>query len=322
MHNRRAFIERIAISAGAVQLGVASSVAAQTTSGAKIIVGFAPGGQTDLFARTVAQGIQQRSSQVVTVENRPGAGGIIGLQGLLGAPADGTTMLLATPATLIAPMLQRRSMDVLADIEPIALLASGGSLVLVNEKVPVTDLASFVSYAKQHPGKLTYASNGPGSAGHLFTEYFKAQLGVDLMHVPYKGGAPAAMAIRTGEVDVIIIDEANAAPLMKEGKVRALAQTGLAALESFPRLARVADVVAGFDASFWMGIVVKRGTPAATVDRLHQLVSSIVQTELREPAKRAGLSIATLSRTGFAEFMVSERDKWLGVIRANNITSS
>lgn len=322
MHNRRAFIERMAVSAGVAQLGFASSVTAQTTPGAKIIVPFPPGGQTDLFARTVAQGIQQRSPQVITVENRPGAGGMIGLQGLLGVPADGTTMLLATPATLIAPLLQKRNLDVLAEIEPVALLASGGSLVLVNEKVPVTDLASFVSYAKQNPGKLTYASNGPGSAAHLFTEYLKAQLGIDLMHVPYKGGAPAAMAIRTGEVDVIIIDEANAAPLMKEGKVRAVAQTGLAALDSFPRLARVADVTPGFDASFWMGIVVKKGTPAATVDRLHQLVSAVVQTELQEPAKRAGFSIGTSSRTGFAEFMVRESDKWLRVIRTNNITSS
>lgn len=289
----------------------------------RIIVANPPGGQTDLFARAIAQGIQSRAGQVVVVENRPGAGGIIGVQGLLSAPADGKTMLLTTLASLIAPVLQKnRNIDVLGSTEPVSLLASGGSLVLVNEKVAATDLASFIRLAKQQPGRLTYASGGSGSSAHLITEYMKSQLGIDLVHVPYKGGVPAAMAIRTGEVDLTIIDEANAAPLINDGKVRVVAQTGLRRLASHPTLARVADVAPGFDASFWMGLSVRKGAPRAQVDRLHGLIADILQKDLQELIKRSGLSQGIGSRADFGSFMATEQKKWTQVIRANSITSN
>lgn len=309
----------------AAAAGIAAPFAAAAlaqTANAKIIVANPPGGQTDLFARTVAQGIQQRSGQVFTIDNKPGAGGIIGLQALLAAPADGNTLMLATLAQLIAPTLQKQRINTLAEVEPIALLAAGGSLLLVNDKVPASDLRSFIAYAKQNPGKLTYASGGLGSSAHLIIEYFKAQVGLDLVHVPYKGGAPAALALRTGEVDFTVLDEANAAPMLKEGKVRAIAQTGTVAMASFPQLPRVADVSPGFDASFWLGIIVRKGTPAAIVDLLHRRVTSVVQNELQEPIKRAGLHAGPPSRAAFAQFMARESDKWLRLIRTNNITSN
>lgn len=322
LHRRKFIVDTgVGLTAGAALLLV-NGANAEAVPPAKIIVANPPGGQTDLFARVVAQGIQRRTGQIVTVENRPGAGGLIGLQALLTAPADGNTLLLTTLASLISPALQKRSVDVLSQMEPVALLASGGSLVLVNDRVAATDLASFIALAKQQPGRLTYASGGPGSTAHLVTEYMKAQLGIDLTHVPYKGGAPAALAIHTGEVDVTILDEANAAPLLKDGKVRVVAQTGAIALASYPKLARVADAAPGFDASFWMGIALRKGGSEAAADRLNQLVNDIVQNDLQDAIKRAGFGGGGGSRSTFGNFLTAESEKWLRIVRSNNITSS
>lgn len=307
--------------AGAAAAASATPVFGWAAEDLRIIVANPPGGQTDVFARVIAQGIQSRTGQIVIVDNRPGAGGFLGLQDLLSSPADGKAMLLTTLASVIAPVLQKKNLDVLGSIEPVAMLAAGGSLVLVNEKVPATDLPSFIRLARQQPGKLTYASGGPGSTAHLMTEYMKSQLGIDLLHVPYKGGAPAAMAIRSGEVDVTIIDEANAAPMLKDGKVRAIAQTGLRPLNSFPSLPRIADLAPGFDAGFWMGITVRKGTPAPQVERLHGLVADILQKELQEPVKRAGLWAASGSRADFGAYLAKEQAKWAQLIRTHNISN-
>ena len=317
MLHRRKVVLGAAGAGGAWLGGIRSARAAEDL---RIIVANPPGGLTDLVARALAQGIQSRTGQVVVVDNRPGAGGMIGVQGLLAAPADGRVLLLTTLASLIAPALQRRTTDVLAEIEPIALIASGGSLLLVSEKVQATDLTSFIRLAQQNPGKLSYASGGMGSTAHLMTEHLKARLGIDLLHVPYKGGAAAALAMRTAEVDVTIIDEANAAPLLKDGKVRVIAQTGLRPLASFPTVTRLAEVAPGFDASFWMGLSARKGTPVAQLDRLHGLVTDILQKDMQELVRRAGLAAGSGSRADFGAFMAKEQVRWHEVIKANGIT--
>jgi tripartite-type tricarboxylate transporter receptor subunit TctC len=140
--------------------------------------------------------------------------------------------------------------------------------------------------------------------------------------VPYKGGAPAAMAIRSGEVDFTIIDEANAAPLLKDGKVRAIAQTGLRPLESFPQLIRIADVAPGFDASFWMGLSARKGSPTPQLERLHDVVLETLQKDMQDLVRRSGLWQGGGSRADFGAFMARERDKWTQVIKDNQITTS
>ena len=306
--------------AAAAAMATPGLALAQGRAQGRILVGSAAGGLSDLFARNLAEGLSRRTGQTYIVDNRTGGGGIIAAQALTAAPADGQTLLLVTLGHVMVPHLQRKApYDALADFAPIAPLAKGASLLVVHQDVPARDLAGFIAYAKANPGKLTYGSAGIGSPQHLASEHMKASLGIDLVHVPYRGTAPATLALRAGEISLQILDLTNAEPLLKEGKARAIAQTGLSAVPGYERLPRIADIAPGFDVGFWMGVVAPKGTPDAVLDALNRHIAAIATTDLKERAAAAGLQPLTSSRAEFARFMAGENAVWSDIINKRGI---
>ncbi len=307
--------------AAAASLAIAPGLgSAQTRPQGRILVGSAAGGLSDLFARTLAEALTKRTGQSFVVENRTGGGGIIAAQALTAAPPDGNTLLLMTLGHVMVPHLQRKApYDALADFAPITSLAKGASLVVIHQSVPAQDLAGFIAYAKANPGKLTYGSAGIGSPQHLSTEHLKASLGIDMVHVPYRGTAPATIALRGGEISMQILDLANAEPLLKEGRARAIAQTGLANVPGYERLPRIADLAPGFDVGFWMGVVAPKGTPEPVLEALNRQIAAIATSDLKERASAAGLQAFTGSRAEFARFLANENAIWSDIINKRGI---
>ena len=309
-----------AAAAAAVPLAHANA-GAQSRSGTRILVGSAAGGQSDIFARTLADALQKRTGQTFIVDNRTGGGGIVAAQALTAAAPDGNTLLLMTLGHVMVPYLQKKPpYNALGDFAPVAALAKGASLLVVHHSVPVRDLPGFIAHAKANPNKLFYGSAGVGSPQHLSTEHLKAALGIEMLHVPYRGTAPAALALHSGEVTAMILDLANAELMLKEGKIRAVAQTGLTPLPGHEGLPRIADIAPGFDVGFWMGVVAPKGTPEATLEALNKLIGEIAVKELKDRAAAAGLQPMVGSRASFARFIEQEDQVWSAIVKKNGIT--
>ncbi len=286
-----------------------------------ILVGSASGGQTDAFARTLADALSKRMGQPFIVDNKTGAGGAIAAQALVASPADGNTLMLITLGHVMTPHLMKKApYQPLSDFAPVASLAQGGSLIVVNDSVPFKDLAGFIAYAKANPGKLNYGSAGIGSPQHLQTEYLQQALGIEMTHVPYRGAAPATLALRGGEISVLILDRANADPIIKEGKARAIAIAGVRTIPGYDKLPKVPDIAPGFDTTFWMGIVAPKGTPVAVLDKLNLEINEVIGKELAPRIEIAGLDAFPGTRADFTKFMESEDATWSQIIKKRGIT--
>ena len=294
----------------------ASLVAAQgyPSKPIHLIVPFPPGGPTDIVGRLVGQKLSEGLGQPVVIDNRAGAGGTVGSTAAAKAPPDGYTLLYGSTSTLaIAPALYRDlAYDPKSAFAPISLVSRGAIIAAVNARVPARTLQEFIALAKKTPGKLSYSSAGSGTPPHLAAELFKTVAGVDLLHVPYKGGAPAINDLVGGQVQAIFEGQVVLLPHIKSGKVRALAITGAKRDPALPDVPTFAEAgLPRYDAYFWSGLVAPAGTPAEVVAKLNGvLVQALNAPDAHDALTRQGLEPAPTTPQQFASFIASELERW------------
>src|SRR5262245_41863172 len=268
---RRRFLH---LAAGAAVLPALPQIAmAQTypSRPVRLIVPFAPAGATDITARLMGQWLSERLGQQFIIDNRPGAGGNIGTEAVVRAPADGYTLLLVGGFNAInAALYDKLNFNFIHDISPVASIIRMPNVMVVNPSVPVRTVPEFIAYAKTNPGKVNIESGGIGTPQHLAGELFKMMTGVNMVHVPYRGGAPALTDLLGGQVQVMFASMASSIEYIRDGKLRSLAVTPATRSEALPDIPTVADFVPGYDASDWFGLGVPRNTPADIVDKLNK----------------------------------------------------
>jgi tripartite-type tricarboxylate transporter receptor subunit TctC len=272
----------------------APRVAAQDypTRSVAIIVPFTPAGSTDLLARMAAQAWEQRLGKSFVVENRPGAGQQIGVNAVAKAEPDGYTLLMATSSAMgVNPTLYKKiAYDPVKDFQPIAMMAHLPFILVVNNDLPVKNLAEFIQYAKANPGKLSYGSGGVGASHHLYGEMFNGLAGVKMTHVPYKGTVPALNDVIAGHIQVLFSDAPPALPQLAGGKVRALGVTTAKRIEVAQDIPPINDTLKGFDSAPWQMLMAPAGTPGPIIDKLHkELVAYIASAEGQKKLKEMGL---------------------------------
>lgn len=303
---------------------VATAQAAYPNKPIRLVVGFAPGGSTDIVARIVARSLGEKLGQNILVDNKAGAGGTIGADIVAKAPADGYTLTLGTTSThAIAPgVYPKLPYDPVANFTQISLVAITPYLLVVNPQVKANNLAEFVALAKAQPGKLNYASAGSGTATHLAMEVLKDAANIDLLHVPYKGNAPADLAILGGEVQSIFGSMPALLQNAKVGKVRPLAVGTLARSPALPNVPTVAELgYPGFEAALWLGIMGPANMPKPVVDRLHKEISAIVATAEFKAAMDANGAepLASKSPEDFREMLRGQVTKFVKITKALDI---
>jgi tripartite-type tricarboxylate transporter receptor subunit TctC len=282
------------VAAAVLLAGSASYTAAQDypNRSVAVIVPFTPAGSTDLLARMAAQAWEQRLGKSFVVENRPGAGQQIGVNAVAKAAPDGYTLLMATSSAMaVNPTLYKKiAYDPVADFQPIAMMAHLPFILVVNNDLPVKNLAEFIQYAKANPGKLSYGSGGVGASHHLYGEMLNMLAGVKMTHVPYKGTVPALNDVIAGHIQVLFSDAPPALPQIAGGKVRALGVTTAKRIEVAPDIPPINDTVKGFDTAPWQMFMAPAGTPGPVVDKLHkELVAYIAGAEGAKKLKEMGL---------------------------------
>lgn len=289
-----------------------------------LMVGFAPGGAADTAARLVAKKLTENIGQTVLVQNRAGAGGNIVHKMVADAEPDGSTILLGSIGPLaIAPHLMQLPYDPERDLAPLTMGVSFPNILIVGSGVGVKTLAEFVTLAREKPGQLTFGSSGPGSASHLAGELFNQRAGVDIVHVPYKGGSQAIIDLIAGRVTAYYSTPSTAAPHLESGKVVALATTGLARPPFTPDVPTIAEVgFEGFNASNWYAFVAPGKTPQAILDRWNaELVKALTAPDVRDQLVQLGLVPAPGSRDELRRYIASESASWGKLIKERKITA-
>lgn len=288
------------------------------------IVGFAPGGITDIMTRILARHLSESLGQPVVVENRAGGGGLIAAQLAARAPADGYTLFSGTISTLATNVSTYRKLpyDPVRDFAPVTLTAMTPYLLVVHASIPARSVKEFISLAKSRPGQITFGTAGSGGGSHLATEMFRAMAGIDLVHVPYKGAAPAMTDLLTGQIGMNFNQPPSTLPHMASGRIRVLAASGARRVESMPDVPTLAEAgLAGYEATSWQGLLLPAGTPAAVVTRLHKDVSAVLSAaEMRERLKSAGSDVIPTTPEEFSRFIVLEIEKWGKVVREAGLT--
>jgi tripartite-type tricarboxylate transporter receptor subunit TctC len=314
---RRQFLR---LAAGAAVLPAVSTIGAAQTWPARpvrLIIGYTPGGSADLTARLMGQWLSERLGQPFVIENRPGGGTNIATEAVVRAPSDGYTLLLAAPANAInATLYDKLNFNFLRDVEPVAGIIRFPNVVVVNPSVPVKSIPELIAYAKANPGKLNMASSGNGSTIHMSGELFKMLTGTDMVHVPYRGGAPALTDLISGQVHVMFDNIPTCAEHVKSGKLRGLAVTSTARSEVLPDLPTVADFLPGYEASAWYGFAAPKNTPAAVIDALNKATNAV----LAEPTAKTrfaelGAILLPGSPADFGKLLADETDKWGKVVK-------
>jgi tripartite-type tricarboxylate transporter receptor subunit TctC len=283
----------------------------------RLIVPFPPGGGADTVARIMSQKLTEAMGQQVVIDNRAGAGGIIGLETAARAAPDGYTLLLAPSGPLVIhPSLYRKlAYDTVRDFEPISLLTSTPLILVTHPSLPVTSIKELVQYAREHAGKLNFASVGKGGSSHLAAELFMQMTSTHLVHVPYKGLAPALNGILSGEVQLMFGSMA-ALPQIRSGRLRALAVTSAGRSSALPQVPTVSEAgVPGYATASWYGLLAPAGTPRPVVDRLYREFNKILDTrDLREKLVAEGSDPIGNSPREFGEYIKSELARWARVI--------
>jgi tripartite-type tricarboxylate transporter receptor subunit TctC len=283
----------------------------------RLVIGYPPGGSADITARLITQWLSERLGQSFIVESRPGGGTNIATEAVINAPPDGYTLLLVAPANAInATLYEKLNHNFLRDIMPVAGLIRFPNVVVVNPEVPVKTIPELIAYAKANPGKLNMASSGNGSTIHMSGELFKMMTGVNMIHVPYRGGALALTDMIGGQVQVMFDNIPTAMEFVRSGKLRGLAVTGAGRSETLPDLPTVADFLPGYEATSWYGLGAPKGTPAEIVEKLNREVNAI----LAEPKTKArflelGATMLPGSAADFGKLVADETEKWGKVVK-------
>ena len=283
----------------------------------RIVVGGPAGGGLDIAARLVGQWLTERLSQPFVIENRPGAATNIATEAVVRAPADGHTLLLVfTTNAINATLYDNLNFDFISDIAPVASIARGGLVMVVNASFPAKTVPEFVAYAKANPGRVNMASGNSGGPGHLAGELFKVMTGVTMLHVPYRGDPPALTALLGGEVHVHFVGLPPAVEQIRAGKLRALAITTATRSQALPDVPTVSELVPGYDASVWFGIGAPRNTDTGIVDRLNKEINAGL-ADPRMNARLADLGYTMLSGSpaDFGKLIAEETGKWAKVVK-------
>ena len=290
-----------------------------------MVVGFAAGGAADAAARLIAKKLSDNIGQSIVVENKAGAGGNIAHQLVANAPADGSTLLFGSIGPLtIAPHLMKLPYDPFKDLAPISGGVNFPNVLIVNQSVGVKNLKDFIAAAKAKPGAITFASTGAGSASHLTGELFNQRAGVEMTHVPYKGGAPAMVDVLGERVSGYFAAPPTALPQIKTGRIIPLATTGLIRPDYMPDVPTVAESgFPGFEALNWYAFVAPGATPAALLDRWNvEIVKVLNDPEVRKSLSEHGLTPQPTTREGFAAFMKKEYDQWGKIVRERKLDTN
>jgi len=286
------------------------------------IVAFPPGGAADVVARTMAPALSEVLGERVVVDNRGGANGNIGADIVAKAPPDGYTLLMGFPGLATNPsLLAKMPYDPLRDLSPVTLLAVTPAVLVVYPGVPASTVQELIALARAQPGKLNYASAGQGAAGHTAGELFKMLANVNLTHVPYKGGGPALVDLMGGQVQVLFDSIPTSLPLVRSGKLRALAVAGNARSDQMPEIPTFEESgLPGFDAGTWFGVLVPAGTPQPIIDKLNAAFVKVVAfPDTAARFRTLGLNTVAGTPAGFATFLKEQTAKWAKVIKAAGI---
>jgi tripartite-type tricarboxylate transporter receptor subunit TctC len=289
----------------------------------KIIVGFAPGGGNDFIARYLARKLTEPLGQQVVVENRPGAGGSVGIEVGVKSPPDGYTLTLISNSYAVNANLYTLRFDPIGDITPVIQVSQGPYIVVVHPSLPVTSLRELIAMAKAEPGRINFASSGTGSVAHLATELFAGMAGFKLNHIPYKGTGPALTDTIAGQTNAMLGSTATTLPQVRAGRLRALAVTTSRRIEAAPDLPTVSEAgVPGFETVLWHGLIAPKGLPAPIVERLHREISSVLKLkDTTEQLAQDGVSPAGGSPADFLAAIAREIETWRKVVRDANVKS-
>jgi len=315
--SRRRFLQLGALAAAAPAVARRACALDYPTRPVRIFEGFGGGGTPDLMSRLIGQWLAQRLHQPFVVENRTGAGGNLATEAVATAAPDGYTLLTCVTANAInATLYDKLDFDFLRDLAPVAGVIRLPMVVLVNLSFPARTLAEFIAYAKANPGKINMASPGIGTPMHVAAELVKMQAGIELVHVPYRGPAPAFTDLMAGRVDAFIITLSTALGFLKTDKLRALAVTSAARSDVVPTVPSVSEILPDFDATAWDGWSAPAGTPATIVEVLSSnIVAGLGDPQLKLPVKELGGEIVPMDAAAFDKFVAAETAKWNKVIK-------
>jgi tripartite-type tricarboxylate transporter receptor subunit TctC len=304
--------------AGTVALLMVPSIASAQTYPARpvrIVVGFAAGGTGDILARLIGQWLSERFGQPIIVDNRPGGGGNISAEAVVRAPPDGYTLLQVGTSHAVNTTLYKLDFDLMRDIAPVAGIARAHLVMLVHPSFPAKTVPEFIAYAKANPGKINMASAGSGSSPRLAGELFKLMTGIEMVHVPYRGGAPAMSDLIAGQVQVMF-SNLPAVEYVRAGKLHALAVTTPERSDEFPDVPTIGEFVPGYEASAWYGIGAPEGTPADIIDKLNKETNAaLADSKIKARLAEFGGTILAGSPVDFGKFIAAETEKWAKVVK-------
>jgi tripartite-type tricarboxylate transporter receptor subunit TctC len=318
---RRHFLQQ---AAGAAALSTTSQIVwaeDYPTRPVRMIVPFAPAGTTDMSARLVGQWLSERFGQPFVIENRAGANGNIGTEVALRATPDGYTLLMVDASPSInASLYERLNFNFVRDAALVATVARSPFILVIHPSVPARTVPEFIAYAKANPGKINYGSAGPGSTLHVAAELFKIMAGIDLVHVPYRGGGPAIADAISGQVQAVFIPAPAGIEYVRSSRLRALRVSGATRFEVLPDVPSISEFVSGYEASTWYGVAAPRNTPAAIIDRLNKEINAgLAEPKLKGRFVELGAEVFSGSPADFSNLVAAEIEKWGKVIRTANI---
>lgn len=318
---RRQFLH---LTAGAAALPITLRVASALdypSQPVRLIVPYAPGGTTDTVARLIGPWLSERLGQPFVIESRPGAGTNVGTDAVVRSSPDGYSLLLFDPSAAInATLYDKLNFNFIRDIAPIVCIFRTPLVIVVNPSVPAKTVPEFIAYAKANPGKINMASAGNGSTSQLAGELFKKMAGVEMTHIPYRGGGPAIVNLLGGQVDVFFSPVAIAVAHIQAGKLRALAVTSATRSAALPEIPTVGEFVSGYETSYWIGLGVPKNTPVEIIDKLNkELNVALAEPKIQARFADLGGIACAGSSADFGKLISDETEKWGKVIRAANI---
>jgi tripartite-type tricarboxylate transporter receptor subunit TctC len=287
----------------------------------RMIVPLAPGGPVDIVARILSARLTEQFGQQVIVDNRPGAGGSVGGDLVARAQPDGYTTLFAANGTLaISPNLLKLPFDVQRDLAPVTLVGTSPQILVVHPSLPAKSVKELIALARSRPGAINFASAGQGATSHLASELFKSAAGIDIVHVPYKGAAPALAELVGGNTQMMITGISSTLPYLRSGRLRALGVTSARRVAALPEVPAIAESLPGYEVTTWYGLVTTAGTPAAVVARLHEeTVKAVASAEIRNKLAAVGVAAETNSPEAFSAMIRAETLKWGKIIKAAGV---
>ena len=287
----------------------------------RIVVPSPPGGGTDIVARVLAQHFSDTLKQQFFVENRPGAGNMIGIEAVARSAGDGYTLLMVPSTLALNSVLYKKvNYDPVNDFSPISVAATAPNVLIINPSVPANNLREFIEHAKSKSSDLTYGTPGVGTSPHMSMELLKSMVGVDIRHIPYRGTAPAVTDIISGQIHAMFANALTARPQVESGKVRALGVSGPKRIQAMPDVPPVSDTVRGYEAMQWYGLVAPARTPRAIIMRIHDAAMLALKTdEMKEKLAQDGAEPEGTSPESFAALIKSELQKWAKVAKEANI---